>query len=170
MIRLSAYLVLLVVIAVLVRDAATWAWVAYNAPIASAGSTPPASVSASETNSDAAATTIAELDQRPLTAFPQTSSRPLFFEGRRYPSREVPKVAARAPEATTPTVNVKELKLLGIRIGEGASRALIAVGTQPPNWVNVGEIIMAWTVKSVDSNDVLLEREGQTAALKLYGS
>lgn len=168
MIRLSAYLLALTIAAFLVRDAATWAWIAYTTPVVLPGGESSAPPVADKPGGGPAETRLAAIDQRPLTAFPQTASRPLFFDGRRYPTREAPKKIAQEPEQRVPTVNAKELKLLGVRVEQGASQALIANGAQPPAWINVGEKIMNWTVASVDTNDVQLKREGQTADLKLY--
>jgi hypothetical protein len=171
MLRLSAYLLALAIAAVLARDAATWAWIVYTSPfVLPEGERATPAVADKPGGGQAADARLAEIDQRPLTAFPQTASRPVFFEGRRYPAKEAPKQTAQQPEQQqrVPTVSAKELKLLGVRVEEGASQALIANGVQPPVWFNVGEKIMNWTVASVEPNDVLLKRDGQTADLKLY--
>lgn len=170
MVRLWVYLALLFIVAVLAREAATWVWTAYNAPIVTAGIRPPAAPLEGEPRVDAPVTKAPELDQPTLTAFPQTSSRPVFFEGRRYPSKDAAKKPVSRSRVKPPSANVKELKLLGVSIKPGIARALIAIGDKPPKWVDVGETIMKWTVRSVNANDVVLERNGQTAALKLYGS
>jgi hypothetical protein len=167
MIRLTAYLLAVTVAVILTREAAIWAWTAYDSPIVLTDG-PVSALPPAIDGSGASGAKVAELNQQPLTAFPQTSARPLFFEGRRYPPREPPKKTAQAQEERAPTVNVRELKLLGVRVEAGISQALIAVGSQPPAWVNVGDAVMAWTVTSVDLNDVMLKREGQTADLKLY--
>jgi hypothetical protein len=170
MLRLSAYLLALIIAAALMRDAATWAWTAYTAPVVLPEGESSAPAVADKPGGQTAETRLAEIDQRPLTAFPQTASRPVFFEGRRYPAKEAAKKVAQEPEQQQrgPTVSAKELKLLGVRLQQGASQALIANGAQPPVWFNVGEKIMNWTVASVEANDVLLKRDGQTADLKLY--
>jgi hypothetical protein len=169
MLRLSAYLLVLTIAAALMRDAATWAWIAYTSPLVLPGGESSTPAVADKPGGQPGETRLAEIDQRPLTAFPQTASRPVFFDGRRYPTREAAKKAVQEPEQQrVPTVSAKELKLLGVRVEQGASQALIANGAQPPAWFNVGEKIMNWTVASVDANDVLLKRDGQTADLKLY--
>jgi Type II secretion system protein C len=170
MLRLSAYLLALTIAAVLMRDAATWAWIAYTSPLVLPEGESSTPAVADKPGGQPAETRLAEIDQRPLAAFPQTASRPVFFEGRRYPAKEAAKKTVQEPEQQqrVPTVSAKELKLLGVRVEQGASQALIANGAQPPAWFNVGEKIMNWTVASVEPNDVLLKRDGQTADLKLY--
>jgi hypothetical protein len=169
MLRLSVYLLALTIAAALMRDAATWAWIAYTSPLVLPEGESSTPAVADKPGGQSAETRLAEIDQRPLTAFPQTASRPVFFDGRRYPTREAAKKTVQEPEQQrVPTVSAKELKLLGVRVEQGASQALIANGAQPPAWFNVGEKIMNWTVASVDANDVLLKRDGQTADLKLY--
>lgn len=170
MIRLSAYLLALTLAVALIREAVTWAWIAHTSPLVlQGGKTSALPPVADKPSGASAAARFAEVDQRPLTAFPQTASRPVFFDGRRYPAKDEPKKSVQAsPEERVPTVNVKELKLLGVKIAPGSSQALIANGAQPPAWINVGEKIMNWTVASVDANDVTLRREGQTADLRLY--
>jgi hypothetical protein len=169
MLRLSVYLLALTIAAALMRDAATWAWIAYTSPLVLPGGESSTPAVADKPGGQPGETRLAEIDQRPLTAFPQTASRPVFFDGRRYPTREAAKKTVQEPEQQrVPTVSAKELKLLGVRVEQGASQALIANGAQPPAWFNVGEKIMNWTVASVDANDVLLKRDGQTADLKLY--
>jgi len=168
MIRLTTYAVLLVAVAFLAREAALWAWSAYKSPAGLSASAPSASPGAEAMNHGAPSAKLAQLQQRPLSAYPQTVSRPLFFPGRRYPDKEVKKPVRVVPDRVLPPVNVRDLKLLGVRLGTGVSQALIGIGNQTPAWVNVGDNVMTWTVTSVNANNAVVEHEGQKADLKLY--
>ena len=107
-----------------------------------------------------------------LAAYPHTTSRPVFFEDRRYPEREVAaKPAPPPPQAVAVAVEpvqIKGLTLMGLQLGAGGSRALIDAAASKPVWIKVGERVQAWTVQSIHGDHVLLYSGDQKARLDMY--
>ena len=131
----------------------------------------PSETGSPPTGPDASSQSVGELQQKPLSAFPATGARPVFFEGRAYPPRAVaaaPAARPVPPAAVKHAYGVEGMQLLGIVANSGQSRALIASSTAS-GWTTVGDRVQNWTVDSIKLNSVRLVREGQTATLLLYG-
>jgi hypothetical protein len=112
------------------------------------------------------------LAPEPLGRYSQSTSRPVFFEGRRYPEREI--VAVAPPSPPPPVLHQVVaassvgFKLMGLQIGAGSARALIEVPSKAPVWYGVGDQIEAWTIQTIMPDSVLLVRGSQSASLNLY--
>jgi hypothetical protein len=129
-----------------------------------------------------------DVERLPLALYPLTTTNPVFFEGRQYPIREVPKpfpvvtaAVARPPPLPTmmptppvppqplrPVLNPEKLKLRGVMSRAGNSQALIELQGQAPTWYRVGDKIQEWAVDGIDTSSISLRQGGQTATLELY--
>lgn len=162
MIQLALQLALLVIISISAVPVAQHALDAMSAPNVTA---PPPIAVPREPSQNPVVSTTHEVPFQPLAAYPLTTSRPLFFEGRAYPKRESksqPELSARQ-NAPLPS-----FKLHGVLIGRGFKRALIAAGTQPPNWISIGEGGQGWSLEAIDGNAVRLKLAGRLITLELY--
>lgn len=106
-----------------------------------------------------------------LAKFSETLKRPLFRSDRRPPAEkpnERPAVEETQPveAATSPD----GLRFIGVmRSGASTQRALIRVGGAPlATWVEPGGGIGGWTLKSIETTRVVLQRNGESAELPLY--
>lgn len=110
-----------------------------------------------------------DLDAKPLGAFPQTASRPLFFEGRRYPERETkqsPPVQAFAGE--TVAAAAKGARLRGVVTVAGTTRALIEMPSKSAEWLAVGDLVDGWRLEGIDQDRAELRSGSQAVSLLLY--
>lgn len=126
---------------------------------------------------------VAPFEGRSLAAYPDTSAQPVFFEGRRYPTRAPKPALEPALTPPAPVVQVKPtpepaprvvasvegIRLLGVVVGSGKPRALISAVSGAADWVTVGEKVQAWTVAEIRGNSVRLTRDSQSATLSMYG-
>lgn len=111
-----------------------------------------------------------DLDAKPLGAFPQTASRPLFFEGRRYPEREAkqaPPVSAFAAEPIG-GATAKGARLRGVVTIAGTTRALIEMPSKSPEWLAVGDLVDGWRLEGIDQDRAELRSGSQAVSLLLY--
>jgi hypothetical protein len=108
-------------------------------------------------------------DERPLSDFAEIVSRPLFTATRRpyVPAEPTPVRAEAAPaEASRPPPNVR---LIGVVIDAGKKRALLRTPEQPRGrWVEEGETIDGWQVRSVRADAAILAFGPGTHELRLY--
>src|SRR5262249_4679502 len=122
---------------------------------------------------------IADLEQPALSTFSQSLARPLFFEGRRFPSpppkeikTEPPKPAPPPPPPPPPPKPVvlpDKIKLLGVVMQATAWKALIEIPPHSAEWFKVGDKIAEWTITAIEENNVVLShRSNKTATLALY--
>lgn len=114
---------------------------------------------------------ISEAHVQPLSELRETVMRPVFRPDRRPPG--VMQAASEAPAAPEMAPNqspADNLKLVGMmRSGTSAQRALIRVAGLPDAaWVEVGAEIGGWTVGRIETDRVLIERNGDKAELKLF--
>lgn len=101
----------------------------------------------------------------PLASYPLTATRPLFFEGRKYPERATEKPTRSAIQHAKPP---QHFKLHGVLIGRTFKRALIASGSQAPNWHSIGEGGAGWTLEAIEHNAVRVRMAGRQIVLELY--
>ncbi len=99
-----------------------------------------------------------------------TLARPLFSRDRR---RFIPPREPEVPSESTDVVadhksEASELVLLGVSLGAGQSRALVASKGASGVWVQPGDSVHSWTIEEIRSNRVSLTRGTQTAELELY--
>ena len=117
----------------------------------------------------------AAFEGRPLQAFPETTARPVFFEGRRTPTPMakapppvvVPPVVKAAPALDT-RPGADGFRLHGITIAGGQPRALLEASPDGAVWVGVGDRLRSWTVAGIQTDSIRLERDGQRAIISLY--
>ena len=107
-------------------------------------------------------------------------THPLFSPDRRIfvpPPVEPPKPAAvgnalaakeALPERLVAQTVAAELHLLGVSIGNGRSRVLLAEGDQDPSWISLGALISDWTVREIDAGGAIVEGHGTQIRLELY--
>jgi hypothetical protein len=127
----------------------------------------------------------AAFEAAPLTAFPETLKRPLFFEGRRFPTpRPQPSPAAdvQPPPPATPQVEPATqakapndpptpgtaLVLRGVITEKGQSRALVSTDTDGGTWLSAGGKVGGWTIESISADAVSLRQGRQVLRLSLY--
>jgi len=109
-----------------------------------------------------------------LESLDATRKRPLFFEGRHYPvPPPEPEQAASAgkpgPKREPAGTGVDALKLSAIVIVDNERVALIREGgAAASRQVRVGDSIGGWTLAEVRHDSVLMRREGQSEAIKLW--
>ena len=110
-----------------------------------------------------------ETPQPSISSFPLTATDPVFFEGRKYPKRDVaPSAPAVVAPPPVPILKVEGVVLRGVFVHGPQHRALLEVAARPPSWVAVGDVVQAWTITEISNNSVRLIREGQVAILQLY--
>ena len=174
MIRLTTQVGCIAVLLLLVLHAGTGVWDAIERPadaaFATSGQLRPAIALVVERQA-------LEFKGQELAAFPETATRPVFFEGRRYP--EAAKAANLEPPAQDPRatpvatrISADGIKLLGVMIQDGKAQALIEAASQPPAWVTVGAKVQAWTVQAIRNDSVRLDSNtaSQFATVSLYES
>lgn len=108
-----------------------------------------------------------DLQRTAASDFPNTLARPVFFEGRQFPSP--PPTPQPTPQMEVAT-NIAALKLRGVRIEGGLRQALIGANEQPPIWLSEGASILNWLIENIDAGSVSLVANGQQARLQLYPS
>ena len=120
---------------------------------------------------------VVDWERTTLAEFPLTPSRPVFFEGRRYPVREAPmpppvQVVSPPPPPPPPApiVSADKLRLRGVMADKGDQRALIEVQGQPPQWHRIGEKVQDWEIERIAPGSVHLRNGGRSATLDLYGA
>lgn len=106
-----------------------------------------------------------------LADLTETIKRPLFRADRRPPAaapKDKPELLEAAPAIEASTAD--GLRFIGtMRTGAATERALIRIAGNPAaTWVEQGSGIGGWTVKAIEANRVILQRNGDTAELKLY--
>lgn len=109
----------------------------------------------------------------PLTAYPQTQQRPVFFENRRMPEpqdeRIEPVVSEPPPPIPVPQLTADHLRLHGVLISHGIRKALIGSSDSEPTWHELGAVIEGWMLAEVSTDRTVL-RAGETQVeLTLYG-
>ena len=113
-------------------------------------------------------------DAAPLSAYRQTTERPLFFKTRQPfvplphpPPRLAPAVAKSAPPPPPPAD--PGLAVGGVIITGQAKKAYLFNKTdRTGSWLVEGEEITGWKVKSIDSAGAMLTKDGRDVELPLY--
>jgi len=104
------------------------------------------------------------------TEISATLARPLFNRDRKpfIPPHEPESRPEPSEEVVEIQSEASELILLGVSLGGGQSRALVAGQDSSGNWVRPGDTIQSWTIKEIRSNEVSLTRGNEKAELQLY--
>jgi hypothetical protein len=118
----------------------------------------------------ASTTAVPALDPAPtsrtLSDFDEIVRRPVFNASRRpfvVPEPTVRETAAPAP------LPPPDMRLIGVAIDGSKKRALLRNGKQPNgHWVQEGESIEGWQVRSVRSDAVIVASGQQAHELRLY--
>jgi len=122
---------------------------------------------------------MADLPRSTIGEFSQTLVRPLFFEGRRFPSPQPEEIKAQAtkppsappsppPPPPKPITLPDKIRLVGVFLQSEEWRALIELPPQPAQWFKVGDQIEAWTIARIEENRVVLNHSVRSATLPLY--
>ncbi len=168
MTRLGLQLALIAMCVLTIWHASTTAW----RLLAGSGRPPAAAIAdgAGAAEAQARKADRITLDPRPIGTFPQTASRPLFFEGRKYPERETKQTPpAQAfvsePVAATPA---KAARLRGVVIVAGKTRALIEMPSKSAEWMGVGDLVDGWRLEGIDKDRAELRNGDSAVSLLLY--
>jgi len=109
------------------------------------------------------------LDERPLSEFAEIVSRPLFTATRRPHVPAEPTPVRAEPAAAEPRRPPPNVRLIGVVIDAGKKRALLRTPEQPRGrWVEEGETIDGWQVRSVQADAAILGVGPGTHELRLY--
>lgn len=93
--------------------------------------------------------------------------RPLFEAGRK-PLQSVEPVASERDEANSGVTEPGVLTLVGTMQWGNAHRALIRVASDPlARWISVGGTIEGWTLKGIEKNSIVVERNSRTVEIPL---
>ena len=171
MIRLLAQILTVLALMAGVVTAANWGLHLWHTPIVN-------DPTATEVASKRAPRDIADLAQPSVSEFSQTLARPLYFEGRRFPSpqpKEVkvepqkpPPAPAPPPPPPKPVALPDKIKLLGVVLQSEDWKALIETPPLPAQWFKVGDKIGEWTIARIENNQVVLNHSVRSATLPLY--
>lgn len=110
----------------------------------------------------------------PLTAYQQTTSRPVFFKSRQPfvalpPPPPPPQPPAALPPPPPPPVVDPGLAVGGVMITGGIKKAYLFRKTdRTGSWLAEGEEIMGWKLHSVDSAGAKLQKDSRDLHLPLY--
>lgn len=101
---------------------------------------------------------------RPITDFPQTAQRPLFFADRRTPDAAKPK-----PQSEETQANLEPLVLIGIKRHGNQRQVLVRSASDPiGTWLSVGDRFHGWQLREVLFDNAILEGRGQRIEVRLY--
>ena len=171
MIRLAAQILTLLLLLIGIVRAAATAFGVWQVPVArEASPTRPAAPEAS--------VPVAELAHPALSDFPQTLTRPVFFEGRRLPNPQAkplkveppkPPPPVAPPPPPKPIVLPDKIKLLGVFMQADAAAALVETPPHPAAWFKLGDRIAEWTITAIEENRIVLRHDSaRSATLPLY--
>lgn len=97
-------------------------------------------------------------------AFAAARNQPIFTPARRLPPAPAEEAAAGAPAAATPAPHLAGV----LRIDAQRAMALLKdASSGKQEWVAMGRTIGGWTVTDIQSQEVRLERAGESVAVRL---
>jgi hypothetical protein len=159
-------------------------WHLYRQPVSTVSA--PAAGIAEAPASGSARDLLESLSVPPITAFSEILERPVFSPDRRPPevkpdesgteaagSEMAPAAETSAASASLPdrkpTPEPHGLKLAGVLIENGTSRALIRAGDgSAGDWRMAGETVEGWTIRTITAGSVELEGAQGRVTLLLY--
>jgi hypothetical protein len=110
-------------------------------------------------------------ESKPISSYPQTLARPVFFKSREpyVPPPPAPPPLPQ-PAATPPPTPVDPgLALGGVAIMDGTRKAYIfSKADMRAAWIAEGEIILGWTVEAIDAMTAKLQQADRSIELQLY--
>ena len=167
MIRFLAQVSCAVLLLALLHSVGTQAWHAYSRP---AGSILAEARGAPQPPPAEAGQALPPINARAVSAYPETATRPVFFEGRRYPlvAKPAPPPIAAQAVPPRPLPRTDGFKLLGVMMQGDAGRALIEVPSQPLNWLGLGDKVQTWTITAIRAKSIDLNVDGQVLKLSLH--
>ncbi len=108
------------------------------------------------------------LRPKPLSAFSQTTQRPLFIKTRRLPVVKPIRVKVRKPQAPR-HVPLKQLKITGIISQGSARRAFIKSPKHPRGiWLSVNDVVGGWKLIEINRDSVLVASHNNQQKLEIY--
>lgn len=122
-----------------------------------------------------------QLRSEPLSAYQETLQRPIFFEGRRLPTKAKPaprppinraavKPAPPARPKPRPRTPLSQLKLQGILVMDGQQRALMDTPDTKNVWYSAGDKVAGWTIDHIAADSITLSQGSHNGQLFLYKS
>jgi hypothetical protein len=125
---------------------------------------PPVAGAASAHAPAAPLSSLQPVNQRPLSDFEEFVRRPLFTASR---SPFVPTGSTQT--LAGPSVRPSDIRLAGVAIDAGKKQALLRTPQQPQGrWVEQGDSIDGWLLRSVRDDAVIVASGQQTHELRLY--
>ena len=135
----------------------------------------PASALEPTNGSDSARGAVA-LPSIAATQFSEIFERPLFFEKRRLPvpvkpaARTLSALPVKIPDVSPiapPKLDIA-ITLNGIAISRQFRRALITIGSAPPEIFDEGSKVAEWQLETIDMNKIVLRREHTRRTIVLH--
>ncbi len=117
---------------------------------------------------------LAEAVSLSLADFKETVQRPLFLESRRpfTPQPGAPPVTEATSEAAaTPILqSASNLQVFGVIYSEGGKRKALLREAQAKTglWLDPGNMIDGWRIRTIEDRQVVVERDGTTEVLTLH--
>lgn len=122
-------------------------------------------------DNDAAGSSIPSLAPLPKTGAPAGAAaaalRIPLFDPERRPETLAGSIDDLRLGSTPPPPAPVDVAISGVMVGGGKRRAMLAVAGGRSAWSDVGAEVGGWRVAAVDADGALLERDGQTLALKI---
>ncbi len=108
------------------------------------------------------------LRPKPLSAFSQTTRRPLFIETRRPPVVKPVKAKVRKPQAPR-HIPLNQLKITGIISQGNARRAFIKSPNHPQGtWLGVNDVVGGWKLIKINRDFVRIASGDRQQNLEIY--
>lgn len=114
------------------------------------------------------------LPQRGVGEFPETTTRPIFFSGRRVPEKPKPKPVVTEARLAAPVVAApppEPLQLVGIMGAGSGRRALLRTTVDPQGiWLSIGDEYRGWKLREISADNAVVEAQGLRSDLRLYAA
>lgn len=110
--------------------------------------------------------------QRSIAEFSETTTKPIFFSGRRAPEKPKPKpiaIEAKAVPAPVALPPPEPLRLVGVMGNAGGRSILVRTSTDTSGtWLRVGDEYRGWQLREVSMDRAVIEAQGERRELRLY--
>jgi hypothetical protein len=109
---------------------------------------------------------------RSIAEFSETTTKPIFFSGRRAPEKPKPKpvvIEAKAVPAPIAVPAPEPLRLVGVMGNAGGRSILVRSSTDTSGtWLRVGDEYRGWQLREVSIDRAVVEAQGERRELRLY--
>ena len=109
---------------------------------------------------------------RSIGEFSETTTKPIFFSGRRAPEKPKAKIVtieATAVQAPIALPLPEPLRLVGVMgIGEGKSILVRTNSDTSGTWLRVGDEYQGWQLREISADRAVVESHGERRELRLY--